>query len=185
MKLVVGLGNPGRKYEGTRHNVGFDVLAELARRHAQATPRAAFQGEVVDANLNGERALLLCPHTYMNRSGSSVVLARDFYKLENEDLLIVCDDLHLPLARLRARSQGSAGGQKGLADIIRCLGSEAVPRLRFGIGEPPPRWDAADYVLSKFTTDEAIDVRLAVERAADAVLTWARDGIKTCMNQFN
>ena len=185
MKLVVGLGNPGRKYEGTRHNVGFDVLAELARRHGQGSPRSAFQGEVVEANLNGERALLLCPHTYMNRSGSSVVAARDFYKLAHEDLLIVCDDFHLPLGQLRVRAQGSAGGQKGLADIIRCLGTDDVPRLRFGIGEPPPRWNAADFVLSRFTGDESTDVQLSVARAADAVQTWARDGIQACMNQVN
>lgn len=185
MKLVVGLGNPGRKYEGTRHNVGYDVVNHLARRHAQGSPRAAFHGEVLEANLNGERALLLCPHTYMNRSGSSVVAARDFYKLDDEDLLIVCDDFHLPLGQLRVRAQGSAGGQKGLADIIRCLGTDRVPRLRFGIGEPPPRWDAADFVLSKFTAEESTDVQLSVERAADAVLTWARDGIQTCMNQVN
>src|SRR5689334_8413414 len=113
MKLVVGLGNPGKKYEGTRHNVGFRVVAELARKHGLSPPRKAFQGEVTEATLAGDKALLLCPHTLMNLSGASVLAARDFYKIPNEDLLIVCDDFNLPLAKLRIRSGGSAGGQKG------------------------------------------------------------------------
>ena len=104
MKLVVGLGNPGRRYEGTRHNVGFAVLAELARRYATERPKSKFRGEVVEADLEGEKALLLGPVTYMNESGSSVQAARDFYKLPNEDLLVVCDDLNLPLGKLRFRA---------------------------------------------------------------------------------
>src|SRR6185295_497228 len=119
MKLVVGLGNPGRRYQGTRHNVGFLVLEELARRHGQGKPKSSFQGETVEAAMAGEKTLLLAPHTFMNRSGSSVVQARDFYKLTNEEVLIVCDDFALPVGKLRFRPKGSAGGQNGLADIIR------------------------------------------------------------------
>jgi PTH1 family peptidyl-tRNA hydrolase len=185
MKLIVGLGNPGRKYAGTRHNVGFDVLAELARRHGKATARARFQGETVEANVEGERAILLCPHTYMNNSGESVQPAKDFYKIENEDLLVVCDDFNLPLARLRFRSQGSSGGQKGLADIIRRLGTEQVPRLRIGIGTPPPEWDVADYVLSKFKKDEQPEIEAAIALAAEAVAAWTREGIDFCMTKYN
>ena len=185
MKLIVGLGNPGRKYAGTRHNVGFDVLTELARRHGTATARARFQGEAVEAMVEGERAILLCPHTYMNNSGESVQPAKDFYKIENEDLLVVCDDFNLPLARLRLRTQGSSGGQKGLADIIRRLGTEQVPRLRIGIGTPPPEWDVADYVLSKFKKDELPEIEAATILAADAVAAWARKGIDYCMTQYN
>lgn len=185
MKLVVGLGNPGRKYQATRHNVGYEVLAELARRHATSSPKVAFQGEVVDADLAGQRALLLCPHTYMNRSGASVGAAVDFYKLDCEDLLIVCDDFNLPLARLRMRAKGSAGGQNGLADILRRLGTDEVPRLRVGIGEPPPRWNPADFVLSRFTKDERTEMDLAVVRAADAVVCWATEGIAAAMNRYN
>lgn len=185
MKLVVGLGNPGRKYQQTRHNVGFEVIAELARLHGSGGSRSNFQGEVVDANLNGERAVLLCPHTFMNRSGTSVVQARDFYKLSNRDLLVVCDDFNLPLAKLRFRAKGSSGGQKGLDDIARCLSSEEFGRLRIGIGQPPQGWDAADYVLGKFSKQERSEIDAAVWRAADAVPVWARDGIEACMNQFN
>ncbi len=132
MKLIVGLGNPGRKYEGTRHNVGWVVLTELARRFNGSTAKQNFQGEVVDADIDGQRALLLAPHTYMNRSGQSVVAARDFFKIEDAEILVICDDLNLPLGKLRIRISGSAGGQKGLADVIRSLGTDQVSRLRIG-----------------------------------------------------
>jgi PTH1 family peptidyl-tRNA hydrolase len=185
MKLIVGLGNPGRKYQGTRHNVGFAVLAELARRYATGRPRSKFHGDVVEANLDGQKALLLSPVTYMNNSGASVLAARDFFKLPEQDLLVICDDLNLPLAKLRFRPGGSSGGQKGLADIIRRLGTEEVPRLRVGIGAPPEAWDATDYVLAKFTQDEMPEIEQAVHRAADAVALWTREGIERCMNQYN
>lgn len=185
MKLVVGLGNPGRKYEGTRHNVGFEVLAHLVREYGNSPARSAFQGEVSEASVRGHRTLLLAPHTLMNLSGTSVLAARDFYKIENADLLVVCDDFNLPLGRLRVRGKGSAGGQKGLADIIRRLGSEEIARLRVGIGEPPANWDAADFVLSKFTKQERPEIDLAVRLAADAVALWAAEGTAACMNRYN
>jgi PTH1 family peptidyl-tRNA hydrolase len=185
MKLVVGLGNPGRKYEGTRHNIGFEVLAELSRRSGRPKPKTSFQGELVDAVLDGQRTMLLAPHTFMNRSGSSVVQARDFYKLTNQEVLVVSDDLNLPVGKLRFRAKGSSGGQKGLDDIIRCLGSEEFPRLRIGIGSPPEGWDAADFVLGKFTKADRPEVDLAIVRAADAVTAWVRQGIDYCMNHFN
>jgi len=185
MKLVVGLGNPGRKYQGTRHNVGFEVVAEVARRHGTGKPKAKFNGEVVEANIAGEKLVLICPATYMNRSGASVLAAKDFYKLADEEILIVCDDIHLPLAKLRVRVKGSSGGQKGLADVIRRLGSEELSRLRIGVGSPPEGWDAAAYVLGKFTRTEQKEVELAILCAADAAVVWARDGVATCMNQYN
>lgn len=185
MKLIVGLGNPGRKYEGTRHNIGFAVLADLAMRHGGGKPKVAFEGEVVDVGLGGERAVLLCPHTFMNRSGHSVLLARDFYKLSNQELIVVCDDFNLPLATLRFRAKGSAGGQKGLADTIRHLGTEEFPRLRVGVGEVPAGWDAADFVLSKFRKEELAEVEPAVWRASEGLEVWAREGIQQCMNKYN
>jgi len=185
MKLIVGLGNPGRKYEGTRHNVGYRVLAELAKRHGAGKPKAKFQGELLEANFGGEKALLLSPLTYMNNSGASVQGALAFYKIPNDDLLVVCDDFNLPLAQLRFRSAGSSGGQKGLGDVIRRLGTEQFPRLRIGIGPPPPNWDVADYVLSKFTKEEKSDVEAAVLRGADAAADWMQNGIEYCMNQYN
>ena len=185
MKLVVGLGNPGRKYTDTRHNVGWDVLAELARQFGTSKPKENFQGEVVDATVSGERAMLLAPHTFMNNSGRSVLAARDFYKIELEDVLVICDDFNLPLAKLRFRATGSAGGQNGLADIIRVLGGQDFSRLRIGIGEVPNRWDPADFVLSKFGKKEQPEIELAIQTAVDAVACWAREGIDTCMNRFN
>lgn len=185
MKLIVGLGNPGRKYVGTRHNVGFEVLAELARKHGAGRPQAAFQGEAVDAGLAGMRAVLLCPQTFMNRSGASVLSARDFYKLNHEDLLVVCDDFNLPLAKLRIRGRGTSGGQKGLDDVIRRLGDDDIPRLRIGVGPVPDRWDPVDFVLSKFTKQELPEIEAAIWRAADAAVAWATQGIEFCMNQYN
>ena len=139
MKLVVGLGNPGRRYQGTRHNVGYWILAELAKRCGTSPPRDRFHGEVVEADLAGQSALLLSPTTFMNVSGTSVAEAVRFYKLPCEELLVLCDDLNLPVGKLRLRAAGSSGGQKGLDDIIARLGTEEFPRLRVGIGVAPRR----------------------------------------------
>jgi len=185
MKLIVGLGNPGRKYDGTRHNIGFNVVAELARRCGEEEFRKGFQGETADVRVGNERLLLLRPHTYMNRSGGSAVEARDFYKLTNADLLVICDDLNLPFGKLRIRASGSSGGQKGLEDVIRCCGGDDVPRMRIGIGQPPDRMDAADFVLAKFSAAEKKEMTAAVDTAADAVELWAREGIAVCMNRYN
>ncbi len=185
MKLVVGLGNPGRKYEGTRHNVGFWVVAELARRFGQSKPKNAFQGETVDAQIGGQKSLLLAPHTLMNLSGASVLAARDFYKVAEEDLLVVSDDLNLPLGKLRFRPSGSSGGQKGLEDVIRRLGTDSVARLRIGIGSPPAGRDAADFVLGRFTKQELPEIEVAIVEAADAVALWATEGLATSMNRYN
>ncbi len=185
MKLIIGLGNPGRKYQGTRHNVGYMTLAELAKRFGVGRPKGKFQGEVLDADLTGQRALLLSPTTYMNNSGMSVQAAKEFYKLSLDELLVISDDLNLPLGKVRIRSEGSAGGQKGLADIVRRLGTESFPRLRIGIGSPPEDWDAADYVLSTFTREELPEIEKAIVRAVDAVVDWAHKGIQYSMNQYN
>ncbi len=185
MKLIVGLGNPGRKYAGTRHNVGYETVAELARRHGVGRAKSKFHGEVMDADFGGERVLLLSPVTYMNLSGTSVLAARDFYRLATDQLLVVCDDLNLPLGKIRFRAKGSAGGQKGLKDIITRLATEEFCRLRLGIGAPPDNWDAADFVLSKFARQERPIIEDGISLAADAVIAWARDGIQDCMNQYN
>ena len=185
MKLVVGLGNPGRRYAQTRHNVGFAVVGELARRFGTGGVRSRFQGDVVEANLGGQQAILLCPETFMNRSGASVQEAQGFYKIPLEDLLVVCDDLNLPLGKLRCRPGGSAGGQKGMEDIIRRLGTEEFPRLRMGIGPSPEGWDWAAFVLSKFTREEVPQFEESVQLAADAVADWAKHGVQYCMNRYN
>src|SRR5262245_60032113 len=145
MKLIVGLGNPGAQYNQTRHNVGFEVAARLAKQFGTSPPRGRFQGETVEATIAGQKVLLLTPLTFMNLSGASVLAARDFYKIEHPDILIVCDDFNLPLAKLRLRVKGTAGGQNGLANILERLGTEEIPRLRIGIGTLPPGRDAAGY----------------------------------------
>ncbi len=185
MKLVVGLGNPGRKYEGTRHNAGYMTLDFLAKKHGAGRPKSAFQGETNEISLHGERILLLWPQTFMNRSGTSVVQARDFYKLSNAELLLISDDLNLPLGRLRVRMAGSAGGQNGLKDVIRCLGTEEFARLRVGVGPVPSGWNPADFVLGKFAAAEKIEIEIAVVKAAEAVECWAAQGTAACMNRFN
>jgi len=185
MKLVVGLGNPGRRYQQTRHNVGFDVLAELARRHGAGAVKAKFSGEFVEIAIGPEKVVLLSPLTYMNRSGISVQAAKAFYKLDEAELLVVCDDLNLPLGKLRLRCGGSAGGQKGLRDIALRTGSEDFPRLRIGVGSPPENWNWADYVLSKFSKEEKPEMENAIARAADVVAVWVSDGIEVGMNKFN
>jgi PTH1 family peptidyl-tRNA hydrolase len=185
MKLIVGLGNPGKKYQETRHNVGFAVLDRLAARFGDKKPKDRFAGRVMEAVIAGERALLLWPQTLMNLSGESVGPAFEFYKLELADLLVIFDDFNLPLGKLRFRREGSAGGQKGLADIIGRLGTEEFGRLRFGIGPVPERWDAADFVLGRFESAEREEIDSAIERAALGVECWAAEGIAVSMNKFN
>jgi PTH1 family peptidyl-tRNA hydrolase len=185
MKLVVGLGNPGRKYEGTRHNVGFEVLARLARECGAEAPRRKFEGELCECPLAGEKALLLAPQTYMNRSGLSVRQALDFYQVPREDLLVICDEFQLPVGQVRMRPQGSDGGQNGLADVIRVLGTKDFARLRIGIGPVPDRWDPADFVLGKFAAAEREIIEVEIARATDAVRLWAAEGVTAAMNKFN
>jgi len=185
MKLVVGLGNPGRKYEQTRHNIGWDVVTEVVRKHCTSRTRIQFEGELADLLIDEHRVLLLLPHTFMNASGRSVRKACDYYDISPSDLLVVCDDFQLPLSQLRWRAAGSSGGQKGLGDIIQHIGTEAIARLRFGIGSPPPEWEAADYVLGRFPTKERDEVDQALRVAAGAIVDWVRYDIDYCMNHYN
>ena len=186
MKLVVGLGNPGREYNDTRHNVGFEVIAELAKRFGVGKPKSRFNAESAEVMIGMEKVVLVSPLTYMNLSGQSVRGFTDFYKLPSKDLLVICDDLNLAVGRIRLRARGSAGGQNGLKDIINRLGTEVFPRLRVGIGKPPPRWDTADYVLGKFDEVDREIVNRSVRLAADAVEHWVKenDMLKT-MSKFN
>lgn len=185
MKLIVGLGNPGRKYEQTRHNIGFEVIQVLAQRHATGPGRLKFEGLVQEGLLGSEKIVLLMPHTFMNLSGRCVKQTADFFKIPVTELLMVCDDFHLPLGTLRLRPGGSAGGQKGLADTIRQLGTDQFARLRLGIGPVPDRWDPADFVLGKFGTHERKAVDELVGRACQAVETWVEQGPHAAMSKFN
>jgi peptidyl-tRNA hydrolase, PTH1 family len=185
MKIVVGLGNPGPKYEQTRHNVGFRVIGELSQRLAAGKPRLRFDATLAEGSLSGEKVLLAAPQSYMNESGRSVRQLVDFFGLQLGDLLVVCDDFNLDLARLRMRTGGSAGGQKGLADIIRKLATEEFPRLRIGIGRPPEQMDPSDFVLSKFKRSEQKEMADAVTRAAEGAELWIQLGIARAMNRIN
>ena len=185
VKLIVGLGNPGAQYVGTRHNIGYEVLAELGRRYGVGRPKSKFQGELLEASLSGQKVLLLSPVTYMNRSGSSVRPCMDFYRIAVEDILILCDDVSLPAGKIRLRAQGSSGGQKGLGDVIRVLGTDKVARLRVGVGEKPPGWDLADYVLSKFSKEDRAVMDAAVKEATDAAALWVTSGIERSMDRYN
>lgn len=185
MKVLVGLGNPGKKYDGTRHNVGFDLVFEIARRGAAARAKNKFEADLTEVLVGTERLLLVAPQTYMNNSGRSVRQVLDFFQLTPADLLVACDDINLPLGKLRIRKSGSAGGQKGLASILQHLGTEAVPRLRMGVDLPPGTRDAADYVLSRFSKSEQPVIDEALRRAADAVEAWVSEGIDVAMNRYN
>lgn len=186
MKMVVGLGNPGRKYDGTRHNVGFEVLQALADQHSAATPKAKFEGQHSKIQVLDQAVLLVWPLTYMNDSGRCVRATYDFYKIDPlVDLLVVCDDLSLPCGKLRARARGSAGGQKGLADILRVSGSQEINRLRVGIDPTPPGWQTADYVLGKFSAEQRTCIDQAVKQACVAITDWCLHDINVCMNKHN
>ncbi|MCP4098472.1 MAG: aminoacyl-tRNA hydrolase [Planctomycetaceae bacterium] len=185
MKIVVGLGNPGREYDGTRHNVGFEVLAMIAQRFDVGRPKAKFKAEVAEVSIKNQKTILLSPLTFMNLSGQSVRAALDFYKLPLNDVLVVCDDINLDVARLRFRPSGSAGGQNGLKNIIQQLGSQDFGRLRVGVGKTPANWNASDFVLGKFGADERSEIDLGISRAANAVEAWIEHGIEVAMNRFN
>jgi PTH1 family peptidyl-tRNA hydrolase len=181
MKVVVGLGNPGSRYVGTRHNVGFDVVDLLART-ARFTHR--FDADVAEVVEGVHKLLLLKPQTFMNLSGRAVRQAMDFYQLAPGDLLVVCDDIALPLGQLRARGKGTHGGHNGLRDIQNHLGTTEYARLRIGVGAPEGH-DAAEFVLDRFRPGERTVVKDALLRATQAVLVWAQQGIDVCMNLYN
>jgi PTH1 family peptidyl-tRNA hydrolase len=185
MKLIVGLGNPGRQYDNTRHNVGFRVIDLLAQQARIFNFKNGFNAEYAKTILAGEAAVLAKPMTYMNRSGDAVMPLLQWFKLTPEDLIVLCDDIHLPLGQLRLRGQGSDGGHNGLKSIIRQTGSNRFTRIRLGINEPPPVMDQADYVLGHFSRGELPEVEKMVCKAADAVECILARGIETAMNQFN
>jgi peptidyl-tRNA hydrolase, PTH1 family len=185
VKLIVGLGNPGSQYTGTRHNVGFDVAGELARRHGDGVPQAKYKAEVVDIRIGNEKVLLIAPMTFMNCSGESVVQFVNFYQPDLSDLVVICDDMNLPGGRIRWRGKGSAGGQNGLKDIIQRVGSQDFPRLRIGIGRPPGRMDTTSWVLGRFRAEEKEIQELTKVRAADSVEMWIREGVSPVMTEYN
>jgi PTH1 family peptidyl-tRNA hydrolase len=184
MKVVVGLGNPGGRYVGTRHNVGFAVLDLLAQGPGAGRFQGRFQAQVAEWVEGPHKVLLVKPETFMNLSGRSVRQVVDFYQVPLEDVLVVCDDINLPLGKLRFRARGTHGGHNGLRDIQNHLGTAEYARLRVGVGAPPED-EAVDHVLGRFRPSERPVIDDAVRQAAQAVVVWVHDGIEECMNRFN
>lgn len=185
MKLVVGLGNPGRRYSATRHNVGFAVVDELARRTGVAFEHGRANALTARVGLGAAATWLVKPLTMMNLSGEAVADLARYFRVAPPDILVVADDVNLPLGRLRLRARGSAGGHNGFRSIIGQLASEEFPRLRIGVGRGDPRRELADHVLARFDADEAPDVEASVARAADAVECFLAEGIEAAMNRYN
>lgn len=187
MKLLVGLANPGRRYARTRHNAGARIALRFAERHGIPVASERFSGRFGRGRAAGCDVGILIPETYMNLSGTSVAEALRYLPLEDvaQDLLVALDDADLPFGRLRIRPRGGSGGHKGLADIIAAIGRSDFPRLRFGVGRPPPGMDTADYVLRPFSKEEQRDLDARIDAAASAVDAILEDGIDAAMTRFN
>lgn len=185
MPVIVGLGNPGNKYAGTRHNIGFEVIDRLADRHSARMGPGKGPFHIGNFHHHGAKVILAKPTTYMNRSGEAVVQLLNWYKLDPSQCLVCYDDLNLSIGSIRLRPKGSAGGHNGIKDIIHKLGTDQFPRLRVGIGDDFRDGNQVDYVLSKFSNSELTTMDEVLDRACDAALTFVDEGIDTAMNDFN
>jgi peptidyl-tRNA hydrolase, PTH1 family len=184
MWLVVGLGNPGSEYARTRHNIGFMVVDELAGRAKAGPVKAKFGAEITDGSLGGQRVTFCKPMEFMNLSGNAIARAAGFWKVPPAQVLVLHDELDLPFARLRVATGGGTGGHNGLKSTVAAIGAE-FPRVRIGIGRPPPGGDAANYVLGGFSKDEQKELPFLIQEAADAVEAVLKDGPVAAMNRFN
>ena len=185
MYLIAGLGNPTREYAGTRHNIGYDTITRLCDDYRISLDIKKHKGLCGKGVIGSEKVLLVQPLTYMNLSGDCIKEAADYYKIDPAHIIVIYDDISLPVGKLRVRAKGSAGGHNGMKSIIARLGTEEFARVRIGIGEKPAGWDLADYVLGRFQTDELPLMREAVGNAAKACELIIKDGIQTAMNRSN
>ena len=185
MKIIAGLGIPTREYEGTRHNMGFSAIYQIADRYNIKMNIARHKALIGTGIIAGEKVMLVMPQTYMNLSGESIGEILRFYKLSPADLIILYDDIDLDVGKLRIRAKGSAGGHNGIKSIIAHIGTETFDRVRIGVGHKPEGWDLADHVLSRFSKEELPVVRDSVSRAADAIEVIISSGIEAAMNKFN
>lgn len=185
MKLIVGLGNPTAQYANTRHNVGFDVVDQLAEQYQIPVDTFKHKGTYGKGKIEGETVILLKPMTFMNLSGESVIQVAHYFKILPQDVIVVYDDINLDVGRLRIREKGSAGGHNGIKNIISCLGTDAFARIRVGVGMKPPKMDLADYVLSRFSPDERILVEQGYDNACKAMSLMVTNQMAKAMNDFN
>jgi len=185
MYIVVGLGNPTKTYDGTRHNIGFKVIDQIAAKYGISVNENKHKAKFGKGYIGGEKIILAKPQTYMNLSGESVRALMDYYKVSEDELIIIYDDTSLDVGQIRIRRKGSAGGHNGIKSIINHLGTMEFPRIKVGIGNKPPGWDLADYVLSKFKEEEKDIIKEVAMAACDAVCVIITDGINEAMNQFN
>lgn len=184
MKLIIGLGNPGVKYEGTRHNAGFMVMDAISKKLDVSINKKKFEGSYVKTKIGNEDVILLKPETYMNNSGFSVRACMDFFKISREDILLIYDDLDTPVGSIRLKTKGSAGGHNGVKSVISCVMGEEFDRIRVGIGRNP-QINIIDYVLTRFRADELDDLNHAVEQAANAAILAIKQGFPKAMNRYN
>lgn len=186
MYIIAGLGNPGRQYAHTRHNVGFDTIDVLAEKYNIKVENVKGRALTGSGRIEGQSVLLVKPLTFMNLSGESIRALTDFYKIDKtSQLIVIYDDISLPPGQLRIREKGSAGGHNGIKSIISHLGGQEFLRVKVGVGQKPAGWDLADYVLSRFTEDDRKKVEEALERAADAAVCLMTDGAEAAMNEYN
>ena len=185
MKLIVGLGNPGKEYANTRHNIGFDVIETLAEQENIPVLEKKHKAVIGKGYIGGQKVILAKPQTYMNLSGESIREIADFYKIEPENMIIIYDDISLDVGRLRIRKKGSAGGHNGIKNIIAHLGTDVFPRIKVGIGEKPQGWDLADYVLGRFSKEDRELIKEGFECAAEAVAMITAGEIDQAMNKYN
>lgn len=185
MKIIVGLGNPGKQYEATRHNIGFHVIDELANRLSVPLSQSKFNGMYGITHIGAEKVMLLKPLTYMNLSGECIVPMMDYFEVEDEDIVVIYDDLDLQVGKLRLRQKGSAGGHNGIKSIIQHLGTQEFNRIRIGIDRPKNGMKVPDYVLSRFSEEEIEEMRAAVKKSADACEDWISKKFLEVMNKFN
>lgn len=186
MKIIAGLGNPTKEYEGTRHNIGFSVIDKLADKYNISMNEKKHKAICGKGMIEGEKVILLKPQTYMNLSGESVVDAVNFYKVDpEEDVIIIYDDIDLDVGKLRIRAKGSAGGHNGMKNIIAHLGTQVFPRIRVGVGAKPKDWDLADYVLGRFPKEELPEIEAGRETACEAVKIIVSQGAEAAMNRIN
>lgn len=184
-KVIIGLGNPGKTYEKTRHNVGFLVVDALSKRMGIPVTTTRFKGHLGEGMINGQKVVLLKPQTYMNLSGESVRELLDWYKVDVSDIVIIYDDMDLPVGQLRLRLKGSAGGHNGVKSIILHTNTDEIKRIKVGISRPPAGWKVPDYVLSKFTNAEELEISQTINRAVEAVEEWLDTPFEKVMNKYN